>query len=344
MPLSSIHSKAIDGSAGAWWRPLRWALAAVEPVYALAVGRRNAAFDDGSRVIERVEVPVISVGNITAGGTGKTPLVIDLVQRLERMGRKVGVVSRGYKAAAGGVADELALVGRKVPGAICVANPDRVAGARAAIGRGADVIVLDDGFQHRRIGRDLDIVVIDATDPFGGERLLPRGRLREPVASLARAGLVVVSRADAVDADVLSALMERVGRFGRSVTCRHAPAGLYDVDGNRCDAAVGRVFVFAGVGNPKAFEGTVVRAGLTVVGRRWWGDHHRYTPADLAEVRESVRRVGADFAVTTEKDAVKLVGLARSVADDLRVLAIEIDYLDGGACVMDEVLASVCGR
>ncbi len=344
MPLSSIHSKAIDGSAGAWWWPLRWVLAAAEPVYALAVGRRNAAFDDGSRVIERVEVPVISVGNITAGGTGKTPLVIDLVQRLERMGRKVGVVSRGYKAAAGGVADELALVGRKVPGAICVANPDRVAGARAAIGRGADVIVLDDGFQHRRIGRDLDIVVIDATDPFGGERLLPRGRLREPVASLRRAGLVVVSRADAVDADVLSALMERVGRFGRSVTCRHAPAGVFDVDGGRCDVTVGRVFAFAGVGNPKAFEGTVVQAGLTVVGRRCWGDHHRYTSADLAEVRESVRRVGADFAVTTEKDAVKLVGLERSVADELRVLAIEIDYLDGGACVMDEVLASVCGR
>ncbi len=338
MPLSSFHADVIAGTGGAWTVPLRWALSAGEVGYKWAIARRNRQFESGAREIVRLTVPVISVGNITAGGTGKTPLVIDLASRLVARGRRPGVVSRGYKSRDAGLGDELTLVSERVPEAVCVANPDRVAGGREAVRMGADVIVLDDALQHRRVGRDLDIVVVDATNPFGYEHLLPRGLLREPVDALGRADLIVVSRADMVDDDVLSGLKERVASVAPSVVCRHRPAGLVDLAGNRCEKAYPRAVLLSAIGNPGAFVKTVEQMGIEPVEQCWWSDHHAFDARDVARAVEVARRVAHDVVLTTQKDAVKLRELDLSALEPVRVVEIGIEYLDGGERLIDECL------
>lgn len=167
-----------------WVFPVRAMLRVLEGLYARGVALRNTRYDrSGPRAV--LDIPVISVGNLTVGGTGKTPFVIELVKRLDRMGLSPAVVSRGYKAAEGQPNDEERLIRESCPSVVCICDPDRAAAGQFARTKfGADVIVLDDGFQHRQLARTLDIVLIDATCPFGFGHLLPRGLLREPVGSL----------------------------------------------------------------------------------------------------------------------------------------------------------------
>ena len=186
---------------GAMAAALRGILAAAEVPYTWAVRWRNRRYDCGAKTVYRVDVPVISVGNLTLGGTGKTPMVEWIVRRFLAQGKKVGIISRGY-GAHGGPNDEARELAWKLPGVPHVQDPDRVAAARRAIGDfGCQVLVLDDAFQHRRIGRDLDIVLLDALEPLGYEHVFPRGTLREPVEGLARADVVALSRADLLTAD-----------------------------------------------------------------------------------------------------------------------------------------------
>ncbi len=330
-----------------WVRPTRWTLSRLAAVYGRAIARRNRQFDNGTRKIVRLAVPVISVGNITTGGTGKTPLAIELCKLLAGRGRTPAVVARGYKSRRGEPADELTTVSERVPEAVCVANPDRAAGGRAAIERGADVIVLDDGFQHRRVARDLDIVLVDATDPLRSGHLLPLGRLREPVEQLARADLIVISRADLAGDGEIARLQELVARMApkaHCVTCRHRPVGVLDLCGSSCTSHYERAFLFGGIGNPEAFVRTVKGMGIDPVGWRWWPDHHRYTHRDLLKLAESALAVEHDVVLTTEKDAVKLRGVDVPGLGPLRVVAIDIEFLDGGeqvvASCLDAVLTS----
>jgi tetraacyldisaccharide 4'-kinase len=303
---------------------------------------------------------ILSVGNITVGGTGKTPLVIDLVRRLEAMGRNPAVVSRGYKAAADEPNDEELLIRRSCPGVIYLADPDRSAAAqRACDDCGADVIVLDDGFQHRRLWRTLDIVLIDVTNPFGYGHLLPRGLLREPLSSLRRAQVVVLTRCDQVSGAELSRLADRLEGLApqaelsrladrleglapqaTQLRCRHRVIAVETLDGKPCEGGLDgkRAVLFAAIGNPRSFATAARTLGVEVVGERWWPDHHAYRPRDIHSMLRSGRFPPHDLLLTTEKDAVKLAELHGLDCAGILVLRIAIDFVDDGGTIFQTVL------
>ena len=294
----------------------RAALALAEPAYVSAAARRNRRFDTGRREILRLPRPMISVGNLTTGGTGKTPAVQWLVRKFQARGRCPGVLLRGYRKSANDVAsDEEALL-RETLRVPVVADPDRFRAGTALLAAWpeVDILVLDDGFQHRRVARDYEIVLIDATNPFGFDHVLPRGLLREPVAGIARADLVLITRSNQVDASTLTAIDTRIREHHAAVPIVrtiHAPAA-FCVDDERLpiDALRGsRVFAVSGIGNPAAFEHSLVEAGVEVVGRMRFGDHHAYRDADLSKVFASQQAAGASHLMTTEKDWVKLAPL-----------------------------------
>jgi len=345
----SRYRRIIAGEAGAWAVPIRGVLGLLEYGYARIIDARNRSFDRrGPRAV--LPIPVISVGNLTVGGTGKTPLVIDLVQRLDRMGLTPVVVSRGYGAASGEPNDEERVIRRHIPGVVCLADPDRARAGETAQERfGADVIVLDDGFQHRRLGRTLDIVVIDATCPFGFGHMLPRGLLREPVQSLRRAGVVVFSRCDQVSPSRLLQAEERVRRLAPSATVlrsRHRVDGIIRLDGtpDDTDLAGMRAVVLAGIGHPQAFLTTVQSLGAQVVGQRWWPDHHRYRRRDLDRLLRAGRLPDHDVVLTTEKDAAKLAQLVGLNTVSMRVVRVAVEFLDDGDELMNIILERAFSR
>ncbi len=345
----SWYHRVIAGDVGVAGGPLRSALRMVSLAYGAAIRARNRMYDRA--VGTQLPVPVISVGNITTGGTGKTPLVMELARRLRRHGRKPAVVSRGYKSGPAGKADELLMIHRHIPDMPCVADPDRVAGARRAVDDyGADVILLDDGFQHRRIGRDLDLVVIDATCPFGYGHLLPRGLLREPLTALQRASLIVLSRTDQVPPprlEDIDAVLDRAAPNVRRIRAVHRPAGLVRLDGTDPKLGpldVGRAFCFAAIGNPAAFRATVGSLGIELADVRWWPDHHIYDERDADAVQAAARRCDASVLLTTEKDAVKLTGLAARWSLPVYALRIEIDFPSGHATILASALEEAVNR
>jgi tetraacyldisaccharide 4'-kinase len=305
---------------------------------------------------QRVDVPVISVGNLTVGGTGKSPLVALVARRLAELGHRPLVVSRGYRRTGDGPGDEAADMRRHLPpSAAHVESSDRVAAIRQSLAREArDVAVLDDGFQHLRLRRDLDIVAIDATRPFGYGHCLPRGLLREPLAALRRAGLVVLTRSDQVGAEELAAIESRVRCYVRRdvliVRAVHAPRQLTGLDGKVEPPTAlrgAKVLALSGIANPAAFARTLESLGATLVARREFADHHAYTAADVREVARAAAEAGAERIVTTSKDFVKLAaGDARTAwPDGARVVALEIEMeLTGGATLLDGIMRLVVGE
>lgn len=319
----------------------RAGLGGAEAIYRRIISARNRRYDrDAWRTVE-VGGPVISVGNVTTGGVGKTPMVIWLAARLVEMGRRPAVVSRGYKSRAGEPNEEMQLVSRRVPGAVCISNPHRVAAAAFAVEeQGADVVVLDDGFQHRALARDLDIVLIDAREPFGHGHVLPRGFLREPLDGLRRADVIVLTRCDQVSAAELDDITREARQHApdaRMLRCVHRVSALLDVDGRENDARVtpGRPAVcFAALGNPQAFAETCRRLGYEIVGRVWWPDHHHYSPADVREVMQRARAAGAAVLLSTEKDAIKLSRLTVEWSPPLRIVRVDIDFWEEGRTIL----------
>ncbi|MEC9372445.1 MAG: tetraacyldisaccharide 4'-kinase [Planctomycetota bacterium] len=287
--------------------------ALLEPAYRAAVSRRNARFDSGRRVTD-VGLPVISVGNISVGGVGKSPMVRRIVAWLREAGAHPAIAMRGYKAKSGQLSDEEAEHRLHLPDVPIAAQPNRVEGIAALRNSHPEVdcIVLDDGFQHRFVHRDLDIVLIDATrDPFA-DRLLPAGWLREPTASLRRADAVVLTHAEAVEAPALSALK-------RSVTTAHEapPIAVTRHDWsaliNESDAATAkdalrghRTYIYCGIGNPDAFTKQVQSSGALVTGAAIARDHARIDPPTLRRVVEAARALESDRIITTAKDWVKI--------------------------------------
>lgn len=316
LPDAAAFRRLVDGSrAGIAAALARTGLAALALPYAAAVTIRNAAYDRGLAAVRRASVPVVCVGNLTLGGTGKTPLVAWVAGRCLAAGRRPTIVSRGYGAARGQTSDEAAELGLVLPGVPHVADRDRVAAVATAVAGGADSIVLDDGFQHRRLARDLDIVAIDATDPFGCGHLFPRGLLREPLAGLCRAQAVVLTRADAVDADrrraILAALGDICGGRGPRVWAEatHAPRRLRTAAGGHLplDTLRGaRVAAFCGIGNPAAFRLALEGLGAKLVDFATYPDHHAYAADDAAALASRAATARAELVVTTLKDLVKV--------------------------------------
>jgi tetraacyldisaccharide 4'-kinase len=225
---STWHRERVRESRGIAASLFRGFLGLAERPYAWVVASRNRSFDSGKSPIRRVAVPVVSVGNLSVGGTGKTPLVAWLAQWFLDRGVRVALVSRGYGAAVGEANDEARELALRLPHVPHLQNRDRHTAAQRAIERhNAQLILLDDAYQHRRLHRDLDIVLLDGLDPFGGERLLPRGLLREPLANLSRAHVVVLTRADLLGEELRETIRRRVQQF--------APHALWLEAGVRVD-------------------------------------------------------------------------------------------------------------
>jgi len=340
LPDAEAFRRLVDGShRGVAAAVARAALGVLELQYAAAMWARNLAYDRGVLPALPAHVPVISVGNLTLGGTGKTPLVAWTARRCIAGGRRPAIVSRGYGAARGQTSDEAAELALVLLGVVHVADRDRVAAARMAAAHGADAIVVDDGFQHRRLCRDLDIVTIDATDPFGCGHVFPRGMLREPLGGLARAQAVVLTRADAVEPGRREAIIAALAAVCRGrgprvwAQAAHAPHRLRTATGRELplDAVRGkRVAAFCGIGNPPAFRRTLERLGAEVVAFRPFPDHHAYSAADVAALGSLAADARADLALTTLKDLVKLPH--ETLGDTpLAALEISLEFLAGEA-------------
>lgn len=283
--------------------------------YRIAVGRRNRGYDSRRRPIERAGVPVISVGNLTTGGTGKTPVVCAIAKWFRARDVRVAIVSRGYGRGDNDANDEAMELADRLPDVPHVQDADRVEAARIAVEELAtEVIVMDDGFQHRRLHRDLDIVLIDATCPFGFGHTLPRGLLREPISGLVRAGLVMITRCDAVDDVALMTIEATIRKHNADVailrSC-HRPMSLRQHPDQTFPIAQldgSRVAVVCAIGNPDAFAETVRSCGAIVVDQKSLPDHDAYSPETARILREWVRSLGDDVdrVVCTHKDLVKL--------------------------------------
>ena len=293
---------------------VRGVLAAVEPLYAWYVRRRNRGYDTGQLPIARMNAPVISVGNLTVGGTGKTPLVCWLAEWLTSRDIGVTLISRGYGRTGHQPNDEALELAARLPEVPHVQNADRVAAARQALAANPrQILILDDAFQHRRIARDLDIVLVDALAPFGFGRLLPRGLLREPLESLSRAQVVGLSRADAVSSQRREEIRRDVARLAPHATwieLSHRPSALVNHAGQRAELESLRgqnVIAFCGIGNPAGFAHTLQSAGLNVLAWREFPDHHRYPDRDLADLdRWAAGEPRSAAVLCTHKDLVKI--------------------------------------
>jgi tetraacyldisaccharide 4'-kinase len=291
---------------------LRAGLRIAESPYSVVVQWRNSRYDSGRAAIYQMPVLVVSVGNLSLGGTGKTPMVEWLADWFGRRQVRVTLISRGYGAKQGQENDEAVELRQKLPEVPHLQNPDRVAAARQAVEQtGCQVILLDDAFQHRRLARNLDIVLLDALEPFGFGHVFPRGTLREPLSGLRRAHVVVLSRADIIPTEERKAIWARVREHAPQAIqaeAIHAPQALRAADGRQQPLAALQgqpVAAFCGVGNPAGFRHTLEICGYRVAGFREFADHHRYTPADAESLAQWAAQLGATAMVCTHKDLVK---------------------------------------
>lgn len=313
---------------------MRFLLRIAETPYTLAVRMRNRRFDRGVNV-HRMSVPVVSVGNLTLGGTGKTPMVEWLARWFRARGVRIVLVSRGYGAKSGKANDEALELAQKLPDVPHLQDPNRVSAADYAIReRGAELILLDDGFQHRRLARDLDVVLVDATEPFGFGHVFPRGTLREPLSGWSRAQAIALTRADMLKPDQRRALREQILSYAPQAVwleVTHAPRVLLDSTGGEqsLESLAGqRIAAFCGIGNPAGFEHALKSCGYEVVALREFPDHHAYTPDDLASLAAWAAGLQVSAVICTHKDLVKV---ATQRLGDLPVLALTIglSFLSG---------------
>jgi tetraacyldisaccharide 4'-kinase len=321
------------------------ALLPLRLLYGAAMRARLALYQKGVLASFDLGVPVISVGNITTGGTGKTPVVAWLAEALAQDHLRVCILTRGYgrreadrrvlvsdgvsvlaDASTGG--DEPRLLAEMLTGAAAVVSDrDRVAAARwARENLGSEVFVLDDGFQHLRVRRELDIVTIDATNPWGGGHLLPQGRLREPPASLKRADIIIITRAEqTTDSNSLKREVEQLS--GRKAFIARTRTGAvrplnYQQHGASSPPSAYRVAAFCALGNPQAFFKHLGRSGFDLTHTQAFTDHHSYTQSDVERVVREAKASGAEALLTTAKDGVKL----RSLRFDLPCFVVEIEF------------------
>jgi tetraacyldisaccharide 4'-kinase len=316
--------------------------------YGWATALRNRLFDRGWKHAERAPVPVVCVGNLTVGGTGKTPCVEYVARRFRDWDRQPAILSRGY-GNDHGPNDEALVLEENLPDVPHLQGADRVALAKIAVEElQSDVLVLDDGFQHRRLARDLDLVLLDATQPWGLGYLLPRGLLRESPRGLRRAGAILLTRCDQVDTAALARLQDQVAKLAPDVPViqtSHQPTAWIDAEQRTSPLAQfqgRRVAAFCGLGNPEAFRKTLHDLGMTVRAFRAFPDHHAYTRPDVEALRTWARQEATEgVVVTTQKDLVKL-RLTRLGEGELWALRIQLS-IHAGQEALDRKLKEALG-
>ncbi|MEW5913871.1 MAG: tetraacyldisaccharide 4'-kinase [Thermodesulfobacteriota bacterium] len=341
----------------AWLEALRLGASLASGLYAAGVWLNNTAYDLGLRPVRRLNAPVIGVGNLEVGGTGKTPLVLEVVASLERLGLPAGVISRGYGGrsqdevvwvseggepltGAAQAGDEPLLIARRLKVPVAV-GADRFAVGRALLERcGPRVLVADDLFQHRGLYRDLNLLCLDAADPLAGGRLLPRGRLREPAGALARAHAVVLTRAQSRE-QVERAQQLLAWRLEERplLACRYYVRELVDRQGQAVDLAQAdgmKVAGFCGLARPESFQASLEGLGLNLARFSVFADHHQFRPAEIKDLWQRAKQAGAWALVCSEKDAMRLpAGLQAEMVILHTRLCLEFW---GGHAVLDDLL------
>ncbi len=351
VPDSRVDANGTAGP-GLWKSPLiADLLTPVSMVYGTVAYARMQAYAAGLLKRRTAKVPVVSVGNITVGGTGKTPVTVSLATKFIQQGKRVGILSRGYKrqsrdpftvvsdgrqvlsgvAAAG---DEPYMMAKAVPSAVIVVGKDRVSTAEIAVSEfGCDLILLDDGFQHVRLERDFDVVLLDFNDNMLQERLLPAGRLREPLSALSRATHVIVTKVpescSRVDSKLesIAQLVRRYAPASSLSMCHFQPtlSGMSSL--SLPDTTRGaRVVAVCGIARPEQFARTLKSLDLEVLAMHEYSDHHEYGTRDAENLKVSLEKSGADFILTTEKDYHKLAEF-ETLKDSLGAVVLQASWI-----------------
>jgi len=350
---------------------LRFFLRVVSQAYQFVIVLRNFLYSRGWLKIQHVNAMVISVGNITTGGTGKTPLVIWLYKFLQQKNIHCAILTRGYKTRRASCVmrraknerntqytthntiDEPAIIIKSCPRASVIINPDRVAGANEAVNRfGAKVLIMDDGFQHRRLARELDIVTIDATRPFGYGKLLPAGLLREPADSLKRADAVIITRCDKVSESGLNEIEKTLQIINPDMIIAssiHSPICAKTIDNTEIsieELKDKKVFAFCGIGNPDAFLNTIKGLGANPVGAEVYDDHYHYTNKDISDICREAMDLKADLILTTQKDFNRLPIEKRKLKTGIpfAYLAVELKIISGEERITQLIKDCLAGK
>ena len=365
-----IQQKGDDQDRPAAVRVLLAFLKLLSLVFAAVVGVRYVLYKTGLLRRFPLGVQVISIGNVTAGGTGKTPVTELFARTLAAEGRKVAVLSRGYRrkeapwwqrmftqvidpplvvsdgrhvlldAAVGG--DEPYMLASNLPGVCVVVDRNRVKAGRWAIRHfGCDTLILDDGFQYQRLKHSLEVVLVDKTNPFGNGHMLPRGVLREPAKHIARADVIFLTKSDGDTAEVISEIRELNGK-AEIIECRHAPRLLKDVWSREelpLDWLKGKTLAtLSGIAVPQGFEDSLRRLGARVIWCERYADHHRYDASEIIYALNRTADLGAEALITTEKDAVRFPQL-KTTPVPCYYLRVDIEILRGA-----ENFAAAVGR
>ena len=333
-------------------QPVRTWLSWAAFLYGLIVRLRHWCYRRGWCAASRLPCRVVSVGNVTVGGTGKTPVVILLTEWLLAEGRRVAVLSRGYKRESGsphclvsdGVrlladpsdsGDEPFLIARRCPTAIVAVGADRAALGRWVLAQHpVDCMILDDGFQHLALSRDVDLVLVDATDAPGLDAMVPAGRLREPLTGLGRAEALVITRADCKeDVDAVCRRLQAAHLSSDdAIQVRFMSESLIAVSAQAMQPLEWcrgmKAWLVSGIGNSESFRRSVASLGVEIIGETAFSDHHRYHDGDVRRVRADAQTAAADIVLTTEKDAGKLYPFL-TPADSWWALRIRAEIIRG---------------
>ncbi len=361
-------------------RLLLWILKQLSRLYRAVIQLRLFLFSKRILRHHTLGCQVISIGNLTVGGTGKTPVVEIFARELQRAGRRVAILSRGYKKSEPSFAqkvrrsltlasrrepprvvsdgrkllldsamsgDEPYMLASNLPAVAVLVDKNRVKSGRYAINRlGCDTLVLDDGFQYLHLKHRIHVVLVDRTNPFGNDWCLPRGILREPAKNLKRADYIFITKSDGQGVEALRQRIRALNAHAEIIECRHCPRYLQDVfGGERQDLAWlrgRRVCALSGIAAPLGFERSLETFGATLVERYRFADHHRYSEQEIIDVINACSRDGVDAIITTEKDAVRFPRLRR-VDVPIYYLRVDIEILKG-AEDFHECIARICFR
>ncbi|MHC4268157.1 MAG: tetraacyldisaccharide 4'-kinase [Planctomycetota bacterium] len=310
--------------------------------YLAVLKTRNILYENGIIKSTRLPVKIFSIGNITTGGTGKTPLVENMAKTLHQSGKKVAILSRGYggnnlsQKNNGSVNDECLTLKENLQDVHILVGKDRVKNGEKAIkDYEVDCIILDDGFQHFKLYRDLDVVVIDSLNPFGGEYLIPRGSLREPLKTLKRADIFIISHCDQSSEDTIKSIYTRLKQLNVDAhVCEsiHRPVHIENITDNsilKPEWLNGkRIYGLSAIGNPESFASTLKGLDAVLIKHRIYCDHHVYTKEEIDGVISEANSLGADAIVVTQKDIVKMRKMNIEEADILS-LKIEMEITKG---------------